>query len=617
MRALEESVLLALKACGVNAERQEDTTGIWIDNCKVAAIGVKCRRWISMHGLAVNVEQASLDNFGGIVPCGLEGRKVGCVNQFLPKGVEPLTVKEFSKHMKVALEKVFQVEMQPRQRGRKNDVTTGNHKYRKNTGKEIAPTEIASVSRRAMFQGVVGTASASCVAALTLPQAKPALALTQTTPIIAATGTSGYLIPTPAFSKDKYWPLGKIAFSLLPLAGGSRRATVEQTIVPDTMWTHDQIQGIVNVNVPVRQTVIKLSAESGGGLWVHNPVAPTPELLRKMSQLEGTHGPVRHIVLGSVALEHKATFGAFSRKFPLATVWVQPGQWSFPVQYDLEFLGVSQRRPSGTLRDLPPQLSPKAPEWTKDIEYEILGPLKFRSVGSFSETAFYHKSTKSLIVTDVVVSVTEEPPSIIQEDPRALLFHSRDSASDRSIVDSGGDTPALRRKGWRRMVQFGLIFYPSHINVPSVGKDVQDKKQVPKELRNLGEGAVPFNLYPWTWQEDEDVASFQAISNGGALFCPPILTKLILDREPRRTLAWVDRVCDRFRGMKRVVPCHLNNDIKAASSDFYRAFDSIRCTSDGKQLGPLKEDLRLLQNASDILTMYGVVSPTKVECRSI
>jgi len=114
MRALEESILLALQACGIEAERQEDTTGIWIDNHKVAALGVKCRRWITMHGFAVNVETTSLDNFEGIVPCGLEGRKVGCINQFLPAGQDPLTVAEFSRYLKVALEKVFQIEMQPR-----------------------------------------------------------------------------------------------------------------------------------------------------------------------------------------------------------------------------------------------------------------------------------------------------------------------------------------------------------------------------------------------------------------------------------------------------------------------------------------------------------------------
>jgi lipoyl(octanoyl) transferase len=121
MRALEECVLKALEACGVQQEvmRQQDTTGIWIDNHKVAAIGVKCRKWITMHGLAVNIEQCSLDNFEGIVPCGLEGRKVGCVNQFLlASGREPLTVREFSKYMKDALEEVFQIELHTRKHDR-------------------------------------------------------------------------------------------------------------------------------------------------------------------------------------------------------------------------------------------------------------------------------------------------------------------------------------------------------------------------------------------------------------------------------------------------------------------------------------------------------------------
>jgi len=117
------------------------------------------------------------------------------------------------------------------------------------------------------------------------------------------------IVSTPAFVPDLSWPLGKVAFSLLPLAGTySRRATVEETIVENTIWTHDQIQGVVNVNVPVRQTVVKLH---DGGLWIHNPVAPTPQLLQMVHELERQHGPVKHIVLGTVALEHKATFGPF------------------------------------------------------------------------------------------------------------------------------------------------------------------------------------------------------------------------------------------------------------------------------------------------------------------
>ena len=92
---------------------------------------------------------------------------------------------------------------------------------------------------------------------------------------------------------------------------------METEVVRGQVWTHDQIQGVVNVNVPVRQTVIKLKS---GGLWVHNPVAPTGECLKLMRSLEARHGPVKHIVLGTVGLEHKALSGPFSRSFPAATI---------------------------------------------------------------------------------------------------------------------------------------------------------------------------------------------------------------------------------------------------------------------------------------------------------
>jgi len=426
------------------------------------------------------------------------------------------------------------------------------------------------------------------------------------------------MVPTPPTTSDVVWPLGKVAFSLLPLAGTStRRATVEECIVPNTIWTHDQVQGVVNVNVPIRQTVVRLSS---GGLWVHNPVAPTPQLLDMMDRLVRQYGPVKHIVLGTVALEHKATLGDFSYHFPNATVWIQPGQWSFPFNIPIQHNGLVQRGPR--MREIPvpgqPVTSPiyeaealknPDPEWIGDFDYEVLGPLKFQSVGAFSETAFYHKSTKSLIVTDSVVSVTSEPPPIIQEDPRGLIFQARDSAQEEVK-----DTPENRRKGWRRMVQFGLVFFPSQINVRSASEAFSDARQVPTSMKNLDDGAVPFDLYPWTWNGDMDAANFAAISQKGKLFCPPILTKLILDREPEMTLAFVDRVSNRFKDMKRIIPCHLNNNVKVKGSrEFYEAFDPLR--SGPGNLVPqraLAEDLALLQKASDLLTQAGVVAPSAV-----
>ena len=110
-------------------------------------------------------------------------------------------------------------------------------------------------------------------------------------------------VVVPPSRPDTAWPLASVAFSLLPLAAGKRRKTLETTVVPGQLWTHDQLQGVVNVNVPVRSTVIRLA---DGGLWVHNPVAPTPEYVRMIRDLEAAHGPVKHIVLGTVRQPSKA-----------------------------------------------------------------------------------------------------------------------------------------------------------------------------------------------------------------------------------------------------------------------------------------------------------------------
>jgi hypothetical protein len=117
--------------------------------------------------------------------------------------------------------------------------------------------------------------------------------------------------------------LGKIAFSLLPLSPESvgRRKTILTEVVKDQIWTLDQIQGIINVNVPVRSTIIKLK----DGLFVNNPVAPTKECIDMVKEIEKKQGmKVKYITLASLALEHKGTSGAFSSYFPSAAVYVQP-----------------------------------------------------------------------------------------------------------------------------------------------------------------------------------------------------------------------------------------------------------------------------------------------------
>ena len=219
---------------------------------------------------------------------------------------------------------------------------------------------------------------------------------------------------------------------------------------------------------------------------------------------------------------------------------------------------------------------PTPPDWTIDIDYETLEPLHFKSVGAYSETAFFHKGTRTLIVTDAVCSVTSTPPPIVQEDPRALLYHARDNIREVVVDDE-----ATRWKGWRRMVQFGLVFFPSQIDVVPLGQAFLEASQLDEAsplMKTLGEGAIPLSgtLYPWTWHSnDADEVNFNAISQHGKLFCPPILTKLILDREPERALDWVDRIVNQF-DFTHVIPGHLNNYVKANKREFRMAFDSLR-----------------------------------------
>jgi lipoyl(octanoyl) transferase len=80
LRFLEEAVIQTLAHFGIEATRFEGLTGVWLDpegpNArKICAMGVKCSRWITMHGIALNVNP-DLSYFGNIVPCGIQDKAV-------------------------------------------------------------------------------------------------------------------------------------------------------------------------------------------------------------------------------------------------------------------------------------------------------------------------------------------------------------------------------------------------------------------------------------------------------------------------------------------------------------------------------------------------------------
>ncbi len=72
LRKLEQAIIVALSRCGIAAVRRAGLTGVWVGTRKIASIGVGLRRWITLHGLAVNV-CTDLRYFEMITPCGIEG----------------------------------------------------------------------------------------------------------------------------------------------------------------------------------------------------------------------------------------------------------------------------------------------------------------------------------------------------------------------------------------------------------------------------------------------------------------------------------------------------------------------------------------------------------------
>lgn len=95
LRGLESVLILTLRDYGLDAGRRDGLTGVWIAERKIASIGVGVRRWISMHGFALNVG-SDLSAFGAITPCGIAGVEMTSVSRELGREI---TVEEVAQRV--------------------------------------------------------------------------------------------------------------------------------------------------------------------------------------------------------------------------------------------------------------------------------------------------------------------------------------------------------------------------------------------------------------------------------------------------------------------------------------------------------------------------------------
>ena len=111
LRELEEVIILTLKEYNIDAGRSDGETGVWIDALhkgrerKICAMGVRCSRWITMHGFALNVN-TDLHYFDGIIPCGIQNKKVTSIKKELGRDI---SIQEVKEKLKGNFERVFNV----------------------------------------------------------------------------------------------------------------------------------------------------------------------------------------------------------------------------------------------------------------------------------------------------------------------------------------------------------------------------------------------------------------------------------------------------------------------------------------------------------------------------
>jgi len=102
LRTLEEAVILTLSGYGLKAGRYPGYTGVWFDADnerarKICAMGVRCSRWVTMHGLALNVN-TDLDYFKNMIPCGIDDKDVTSMQKELGTSVDINEVKKILRH---------------------------------------------------------------------------------------------------------------------------------------------------------------------------------------------------------------------------------------------------------------------------------------------------------------------------------------------------------------------------------------------------------------------------------------------------------------------------------------------------------------------------------------
>ena len=82
MRSLENVIIESLKHMGIHGVRKDGMPGVWVDDEKICAMGVRISRWVTMHGFALNINP-DMKFFDGIIPCGIQSYGVTSIHEII------------------------------------------------------------------------------------------------------------------------------------------------------------------------------------------------------------------------------------------------------------------------------------------------------------------------------------------------------------------------------------------------------------------------------------------------------------------------------------------------------------------------------------------------------
>jgi hypothetical protein len=366
-----------------------------------------------------------------------------------------------------------------------------------------------------------------------------------------------------------------------PYFGWGERRTVTRPIVDGIIWSLEQEQALDVLAMNVRTTVVKLAAD--GSLVVFSPQAPTGEFFRAIDAL----GPVSHVVLPTYALEHKVYLPAFCRRYPNARVWVADGIWSVPIDLPLPLLGIDPSSGGVLKRAEDRGADDVAPPWADEIDYKVL---RVDSAGAnpYVEAVFLHAASKTLIVTDLVLSIPATPPEVISRE-RLLNLAPNDPADA-----PAADTEENLKIGWAK----------ASLVVSFLG---------PSRQSQIKGGAYDGKL---KWEPGFE-ASFEKISD--RLIPSPILRTLVFSKGKGPTRRFVNEVCDDWGGeFETIAPAHYDAPVRGDCASLRAAFafiddpgeDGLGLTTPGAELPA--EDMGVLLQVNDVLEKIGLGKGTEL-----